>query len=136
MLDGPLIAYPEFVPLDWNSGALAEGIRCYRDCEFFLAHEHWESVWLRLEEPEKSFLQALIQTTAAFHHLKAGNARGAVSLLRRALLRLEVYPARFAGIDLAQLRKEAGEWLLALESSAGPPPATYPQIFTDDYRTG
>ena len=64
VLDGPLIAYPEFVPLDWNSGALAEGIRCYRDCEFFLAHEHWESVWLRLEEPEKSFLQALIQTTA------------------------------------------------------------------------
>ncbi len=132
VLDGPLIAYAELVPLDWNSGALAEGVLCYRNRDFFLAHEHWECVWLRLEEPEKSFLQALIQTTAAFHHLQAGNTRGAVSLLRRALQRLESYPARFAGIDLAQLRKEAGEWLLALESGADTCPVTHPQIFTDD----
>lgn len=116
------------MPLDWNSEALAQGLRCYRDREFFLAHEHWESVWLGLNEPEKSFLQALIQTTAAFHHLQAGNTRGAISLLRRAMRRFEACPAGFAGIDLVQLREEAGAWLHALETGAPQLPAAFPLI--------
>jgi uncharacterized protein len=119
------------VALDWQSAALAAGARCYRNQEFWLAHEHWESVWLRLEEPEKTFLQSLIQITAAFHHLKTGNTRGTISLLRRALRRLEPYPANFGGIDLEQLRKDAAVWLHALESSAAERPATFPQIWAD-----
>jgi uncharacterized protein len=126
------ITYAEGVSLDWQSGALAEGVRCYRNREFWLAHEHWESVWLRLREPEKTFLQSLIQITAAFHHLQTGNTRGMVSLLRRALRRLEPYPASFGGVDLTQLRREAGQWLLALESGAGPRPESFPRIWLQD----
>ncbi len=103
--------------LDWSSGALAEGLACYRRTEFFLAHEHWESVWLRLEEPEKSFLQALIQVAAAFHHLQAGNSVGAVSLLSRALRRLESRPAHFGGIAVGPLRAEVTAWLRKLEGA-------------------
>jgi predicted metal-dependent hydrolase len=120
------------VALDWKTGALAEGVCCYRNEEFWVAHEHWECVWLRLEEPEKSFLQALIQITAAFHHLQTGNTRGAISLLRRALRRLEPYAGLFEGVDLTRLRKEAGEWLQALESGTGSRPANVPQIWTLD----
>ena len=120
------------MPLDWKSGALAEGIRCYRNLEFFDAHEHWESVWLQLQEPQKTFLQALIQITAAFHHLQAGNTRGATSLLRRALRRLEIYPASFEGVDLTQLRREVGAWLKALESGADAQPVDYPRIWPDE----
>ena len=117
---------------DWKSGALAEGVRCYRDQEFWHAHEHWESVWLRLQEPEKTFLQSLIQISAAFHHLRNGNMRGTISLLRRALARLEPYPASFGGVDLAQLRRDAGEWLQALESCEERQPASFPQIWQSD----
>jgi hypothetical protein len=120
------------VSLDWKSGALAEGLDCYRNSEFFLAHEHWESVWLRLEEPEKSFLQALIQTAAAFHHLQSGNLQGAASLLRTALQRFEVSPAWFGGINLEPLRKHVREWLWALESGSGSVPAAVPQIWPAD----
>jgi uncharacterized protein len=116
------------VPLHWQSGPLAEGLRCYRNQEFWLAHEHWESVWLCLEEPEKSFLQALIQTTAAFHHVQKENSVGAVSLLRRALRRFESCPPTFGGIDVAQLRSQAGAWLAALESGTHSPPAEFPRI--------
>ncbi len=122
------MAYAEGVSLDWESGALAEGLRCYRNAEFWIAHEHWESVWLRLEEPEKSFLQALIQTTAALHHVQTGNMRGAVSLLAKTLRRFENCPEAFGGIDLAPLREEAGAWLLALQCGAGARPAAFPQI--------
>ena len=120
--------------LDWESGPLAEGLQCYRNAKFWIAHEHWENVWLRLEEPEKSFLQALIQTTAAFHHVQTGNIRGAVSLLDKALRRFGACPEAFGDIDLAQLREEAGVWLLALKSGTGPRPAAFPQIRTGSER--
>ena len=45
--------------LIWTEGELGEGLRCYRAQEFFAAHEHWECVWLRSKEPEKTFLQGL-----------------------------------------------------------------------------
>lgn len=122
------IAYAEGVSLDWNRGALAEGLACYSRGEFFFAHEHWEIVWLTLEEPEKSFLQALIQVTAAFHHLHAGNSAGALSLLRRALQRLELCPANFRGIAVKPLRAELSEWVLAIERGSSSLPAAPPQI--------
>jgi uncharacterized protein len=126
-----LFAYAEGVSLDWQSGPLAEGVRCYRTEQFWQAHEHWESVWLRLTEPEKTFLQALIQITAAFHHLQSGNMRGTMSLLRRALHRLEPYPEAFGGVDLTRLRLEAGAWLAALESETKSHPAGFPKIWLD-----
>jgi uncharacterized protein len=108
------------MPLDWSAGELAEGLKCYQNGQFFEAHERWESVWLRLEEPEKSFLQALIQVTAAFHHYYAGNHAGAASLLRRALRRLEACPAEFGGVALGPLRAEVRAWVGALEDGGVP----------------
>jgi predicted metal-dependent hydrolase len=102
-------------PLDWSCGALAKGLQCYESGEFFLAHEHWEGVWLKCEEPEKTFLQALIQITAAFHHLQRKNFIGAASLLRAALGRLDAFPAAFGGIAVEDLRASVRAWLLALE---------------------
>jgi uncharacterized protein len=55
--------------LDWTEGSLAEGLRWYDAGEFFAAHEAWESRWLESKEPEKTFLQGLIQVAAAFHAL-------------------------------------------------------------------
>ncbi len=106
--------------LDWSCGALAEGLRCYRAGEFFLAHEHWEEVWLKLPEPEKTFLQALIQIAAAFHHLQRGNRRGAESLLRRAVRRIDPVAITFGGIMLEPLRKQIAAWLLAFEVRDAP----------------
>lgn len=119
------------MPLDWKSGALREGLDCYRNSEFFLAHEHWESVWLRLDEPEKSFLQALIQTAAAFHHFGAGNAAGAASLLRRALRRLEHCSESFGGVATGSLRGDIRAWLRVLEDDGEAIPVTVPEIRVD-----
>ncbi|MGB6193707.1 MAG: DUF309 domain-containing protein [Terracidiphilus sp.] len=113
--------------LDWTSDLLAEGLARYRAREFFEAHESWESAWLKLDEPEKSFLQALIQVTAAFHHLHRGNLVGARSLLRRSLCRLEQCPPVFGGLFLAPLLNEICAWLAALEADA-PHPPSYPRI--------
>jgi predicted metal-dependent hydrolase len=133
---GRQLAYPDGVPLDWQTGELAEGLGCYRRGEFWAAHEHWESVWLQLQEPEKSFLRALIQTAAAFHHVKTGNTRGAVSLLAKALRRIESCPETFAGIDVARLRVESGAWMQALESEAEARPTAFSRIVPLNYGSG
>jgi predicted metal-dependent hydrolase len=102
---------------DWTQGALAEGLRLYERAEFFAAHEAWESVWLGLPEPEKTFLQGLIQVTAAFYHLQRNNPLGTSLLLQAGLRRLDRYPATFAGISVVLLRDDIREWLQALDGS-------------------
>jgi uncharacterized protein len=116
------------MPLDWSCGALAEGLQCYKSGEFFLAHEHWESVWLKCEEPEKTFLQSLIQITAAFHHLQRKNLTGAASLLRAALRRLDAYPATYGGIEIEALRESVRAWLGVLDREDASPRLPTPQI--------
>jgi predicted metal-dependent hydrolase len=116
--------------LDWSCGPLAEGLACYRSGKFFEAHEHWELVWLKCDEPEKTFLQSLIQVSAAFHHLGRGNRIGARSLLTRALLRLNRYPDLFGGVAVAEVRQRLREWLRALEAGSGAP--DFPRIAAHD----
>lgn len=111
------------MPLDWSAGGLAAGLGCYRNQEFFDAHEHWEDVWNELAEPEKSFVQGLIQLTVAMHHFQHANVAGAQSLLRRALVRFDRCSACFGGVDLAGLRKEVRAWLDALDGGAASLPA-------------
>lgn len=113
---------------DWNAGGLAEGMRCYRARQFFEAHEHWEGVWLQSAEPSKTFLQALIQVTAAFHHLERGNRTGAVSLLTRALHRLEAFPGMYGGVPVEDLRAALRAWLNVLRQEPLPPGWTAPVI--------
>jgi uncharacterized protein len=114
------------MPFDWSSGPLAEGLHCYRTSRFFDAHEHWEAVWLASAEPDKTFLQAIIQVAAAFHHLQKGNRAGTVSLLSRALTRLERYPDEFGGVAVGNLCTELKTWLSALR--ANPQPSLLPSI--------
>jgi hypothetical protein len=111
--------------LDWNNGALADGLRAFRNGEFFLAHEYWEQRWINCDQPEKTFVQALIQTACALHHFQRNNLRGAASLFDRALVKLQSYPAQFAGVEVAPLREQIGSWILAL---AGPQPASWPPL--------
>ncbi len=114
--------------LDWSCEALSEGLRCYRNEKFFDAHEHWEALWLQCEEPEKTFLQALIQVTAAFHHMQRKNMRGAASLLTRALRRLDEFPAQYGGIDVDGLRESIRGWLRRLDDQNPAPQLPFPLI--------
>ncbi len=106
---------PDRMKFDWNKGALAEGLRLYDAGEFFTAHEAWESVWLASPEPEKTFLQGLIQVTAAFHHFRRDNRLGTILLLQGALRRLDRYPPSFGGISVTLLCDDIRERLRTLE---------------------
>jgi uncharacterized protein len=116
---------------DWTDGPLAEGLRLYNAGEFFTAHEAWESVWLGSPEPEKTFLQGLIQVTAAFHHSRHDNPLGTVLLLQAALRRLDQYPVCFGGISVALLRDDIRKRLHMLEAGEAASQLSSPRILPD-----
>ena len=90
------------------------GVADFNAGRFFEAHEVWEELWLAAAEPEKTFLQGLIQIAAAFHHHGRRNARGTESLLAAGILKLTGCPDDFRGVAIAELRKEAEEWIETL----------------------
>jgi uncharacterized protein len=73
----------------------------------------WEEIWLSATEPEKTFLQGLIQLAAALHHYSRGNRAGAQSLASAALEKLRKFPGDYGGINLAALLYAARGWIAA-----------------------
>jgi hypothetical protein len=108
--------------------AFRRGIEQFNAGRFFDAHETWEEIWLLSPEPEKTFLQGIIQIAAAFHHYSRDNLRGTRSLLEAALRRLEHFPARHQGIALDLLRAAARQWTAALADRRDPGPEGVPRI--------
>jgi predicted metal-dependent hydrolase len=98
-----------------ESGQFRRGVARFNARRFFEAHEVWEELWLVEPEPEKTFLQGLIQLAAAYHHHGRGNRRGTQSLLAAGLAKLRRFPDDHRGIALGELRAEAEKW--AEESS-------------------
>jgi len=100
------------------------GVAQFNARKFFEAHEAWEELWLIEPEPEKTFLQGLIQVAAALHHHSRGNSRGAKSLLAAGIVKLACFPASHRGLAVAKLRTQAKRWLRWLdgEEGTGPPP--------------
>ncbi len=105
-----------------DSGLYLQGIDLFNQAAFFECHEMLEDAWRVAPEPERKFLQGLIQTAVAFHHYSKGNPAGTRSLLKRALRNLAGYPVVFGGLDLAPLRQSIADWQAALENGVIMPP--------------
>ena len=61
------------------------GIDLYNAGEFHAAHDAWEERWMgEVAAKEKLFLQAMIQSAVAFHHLEIGRPGAARQMYQRA----------------------------------------------------
>ena len=97
------------------------GIALFNSAQFFEAHEVLEDVWREAPEPERKFLQGLIQAAVALHHYSRGNRVGCRSLLGRAGKNLSVYPDGHGGVDLQAFRHCLQQWCEALDQSRDVP---------------
>jgi uncharacterized protein len=110
------------------------GLEHFNAREFFEAHEVWEEIWLVETEPEKTFLQGLIQIAAAFHHYCRGNPQGAESLLASGIVKLTRFPAHYRGLDIARLRTAAKKWARALGDQEKPGKNELPTLISREDR--
>jgi len=105
--DAHILAYPiEYIA----------GIDLYNAGEFHAAHDAWEERWMGEVGPdEKLFLQAMIQSAVAFHHLQIGRPGAARQMHQRAKEKFQrLGRKKFMSLDiedyLAQLHN-ALSWL-------------------------
>jgi predicted metal-dependent hydrolase len=95
------------------------GIDLYNAGEFHAAHDAWEERWMGEVGPdEKLFLQAMIQSAVAFHHLQIGRPGAARQMYTRAQEKFERLGKNvFMSLDirdyLVQLDR-ALSWLLSV----------------------
>jgi predicted metal-dependent hydrolase len=111
------------------------GIDLYNAGEFHAAHDAWEDRWRDDAGPrEKLFLQAMIQSAVAFHHLEIGRpgaARRMYQMASEKFARLGV--RRFMSLDLDDYQAQldsALAWLLAVPDprTVEQPPIEPPRI--------
>lgn len=120
-LDAHISAYPvEYIA----------GIDLYNAGEFHAAHDAWEERWMGEVGPqEKLFLQAMIQSAVAFHHLDIGRPGAARQMYLRAkekFARLGV--SVFMSLDLAEYQRQLDAALSWLLSAADPRALAMPEI--------
>jgi uncharacterized protein len=104
------------------------GLAHFNSRKFFEAHEIWEEIWLFESEPEKTFLQGLIQLAAAFHHYGRENSAGTESLLASGIVKLTRFPANHRGLAIGELRAIAKQWARMLGEGKDPGAARLPKI--------
>jgi uncharacterized protein len=114
-----------------------KGLDAFNSSHFYDAHEIWEAVWLETPNPEKIFLQGLIQMAAAFHHYSKANRRGCRNLLQAGLTKLEQFPEAHDGLAIETLRASVRLWLEQLHAGEIPDSAKIPKIKSHgkDHRT-
>src|SRR3977135_2920175 len=105
-----LIAYPvEYIA----------GIDLYNAGEFHAAHDAWEDRWMgEVGRDEKLFLQAMIQSAVAFHHLQISRPGAARQMYLRAKEKFErLGKPVFMSLDLKHYQHQldfALSWLLTV----------------------
>ena len=95
------------------------GIDLFNEGEFHAAHDAWEDRWMgEVGQDEKLFLQAMIQSAVAFHHLEIGRpgaARRMYQMAKEKFARLGV--KNFMSLDLEEYQAQldrALSWLLSV----------------------
>lgn len=102
------------------------GIDLYNAGEFHAAHDAWEERWMGEVGPkEKLFLQAMIQSAVAFHHLDIGRPGAARQMYLRAKEKFSRLGQRvFMSLDLEEYQSQldtALSWLLTVRDPRDSP---------------
>lgn len=106
------------------------GIDLYNEREFHAAHDAWEDRWMGPVGPqEKLFLQAMIQSAVAFHHLDIGRPGAARRMYQMAKEKFERLGTKlFMSLDLDEYQAQLDHALDWLTSGPDPREITRPEI--------
>src|SRR5918999_2907096 len=106
------------------------GIDLFNEGEFHAAHDAWEDRWMgEVGAAEKLFLQAMIQSAVAFHHLEIGRpgaARRMYQMAKEKFARLGV--KNFMSLDLEEYQAQLDRALSWLLTAADPRELTPPEM--------
>lgn len=91
------------------------GIREFNEGRFFEAHDILEDLWHGYREPDRVFLQGLIQMAVGFYHFENGNLKGARSQFSKACAKFEAFMPSHWGLATDLLHQSLKEHIQVLE---------------------
>ncbi len=86
---------------------MGEGRAAFNRGEYYEAHEYWEDVWNQVDDPERLWIQGMIQIATGLHKLQRDQRATCRTLFAKAFAKLESAPDALDGFDLARMRTEA-----------------------------
>ena len=106
------------------------GIDLYNAGEFHAAHDAWEERWMgEVGAQEKLFLQAMIQSAVAFHHLEIGRPGAARQMYTRAKEKFaRLGHPIFMSLDLIDYQAQLDRALSWLLTANDPRELTPPEL--------
>jgi predicted metal-dependent hydrolase len=113
---------------DALAGAIARAAALWDARLFFEVHEVLEAVWQRASGDTRQALQGIIQIAVAFHHLAAGNLRGARQLMTDGRGRLAATATVLPVVDANALLELTAPWEQALAAARPVPAAAAPRF--------
>jgi predicted metal-dependent hydrolase len=99
---------------------MLQGREAFNRREFYEAHESWEDVWNEIDDPERRWVQGLIQVATGMHKLVNGRPDVCATLLGKALAKLVDAPEALDGVDVAGARRGAERVLGAIQNGNTP----------------
>lgn len=101
-----------------QSMVLWQAIAQFNHRQYYECHDTLEPLWMEATEPDRSFLQGILQIAVALYHLDHQNLRGAIILLGEGRYRLHQYCPMFFDVDITDLVEQSGQWLHILQMAS------------------
>ena len=86
-----------------------EGLELFNRGHYFEAHEALEDAWNQDPTPGKELYRAILQVAVAYLQIERGNYNGARKMFLRLRQWIDPLPDLCRGVDVKQLREDAGE---------------------------
>src|SRR4051794_5889289 len=96
------------------------GREAFNRGEFYEGHEFWGGVWEVFVDPDRRWIQGLIQIATGLHKLQRERPDLCRTLLRKALEKIVDAPESLDQLDLGTVRQQSKELLEALEQGQKP----------------
>jgi len=92
-----------------------QGIEQFNAGQYYRQHDLFEELWMVEEGPVRDLYRAVLQVGIAYYQITRGNHRGALKMLLRSVQWLLLLPDVCQGVDVRQLREDAGRVRAVLE---------------------
>ena len=97
------------------------GVILFNQREFYRCHDQFEELWHEAIDPDRQFLQGILQIAVGLYHLGNGNGRGARILVGEGIGRLTDYLPDYADLRVDCLLESARALLTRLQQAADEP---------------
>lgn len=93
-----------------------KGIAEFQSGAFYPCHDTLEALWMDLMEPDRTFVQGILQIAVACYHLGNANERGAMILLGEGIKRLKEYRPSYETINVTHFVQTSAQFLSLLQT--------------------